>query len=431
MIITKEVETQWNPATKEHYVGKGYIFTKHRDKFIVPIDDLPLNSRTIIEVECDYCERLYQKEYGVIQASINNCILGSYACEKCKGKKTVAQHNEKQSRGLLTRGDKGYWKFTENREIEFHSYINKHGTIDNMAKKDKKLYEQIVLNDESLRSFIESIGYDWNEISSISSTNFYNDFENVKAKIEEFIKENDRFPLWEEITRILKIQIRHISFHGGLDEIKRKMNYSSDDDLLDDSGYFNKSRIEYIVAQYLIKNGVSYLRDKLPFPDRKFSCDFYMEDTKKNTFYVEVWGYREGDDGEIGKRYNNSKKEKIALYNKYNFNLISLNFDDMERLTFDEIQIYIKSKLLCLNHKELIIFEDTSFMRPNKLSDEEILNEIMKHSDNPNKLPPQRLLHEAGLYSYIMEIRKRYVGYQGFADAFNKTLSNHATRKVS
>lgn len=431
MIISTEVETIWNPSTREHYISKGYSFTKHREILRVSVNDLTLNSSVLIEVECDYCKKHQKKEYGVIWKSIDNCILGSYSCADCKGKKTIAQHNEKQRRGLLSRGDKGYWRFEENRIKELQLFIELNGSINGIRSKDGKLYEEIIKYDKSLEKLVKLANYNWDEVSSISPTNYNKDFENVKRKIECFIEENNRFPLWEEITKVLKIQIKDISYHGGIDEIKKKIGYSSEDNLIDDRGYPNKSGIEYMVAQYLIKNGISYLRDKEPFISRKFTCDFYLEGENKDAFYVEVWGYRERDTGKVGKRYSNSKKEKIKLYNENRLNLISINYEDVERLTFDEIQYYIKNKFSKLNGKNFKIFENCSFMRPNKLTDEEILNEIMKYSDNPNKLPPQRLLHEAGLYSYIMEIRKRYVGYQGFADAFNKTLSNHATRKVS
>jgi hypothetical protein len=59
---------------------------------------------------------------------------------------------------------------------------------------------------------------------------------------------------------------------------------------------------------------------------------------------------------------------------------------------------------------------------PQKLSDKEILDEIMKYSDNEQYLPTQNTLIENGLYYFVGEIRRRHDSYLSFAKKFNKAL---------
>jgi len=54
MLITKEVETTWNPNNRKHYESLGYEY-EWRGKLKVPVEHLTNNSHVKIEYMCDYC----------------------------------------------------------------------------------------------------------------------------------------------------------------------------------------------------------------------------------------------------------------------------------------------------------------------------------------------------------------------------------------
>jgi hypothetical protein len=57
-ILEKEIEISWNVNSKEHYILKGYIFTKYRDKFIVKIENLSKGSNVKVTKICDDCGKI-------------------------------------------------------------------------------------------------------------------------------------------------------------------------------------------------------------------------------------------------------------------------------------------------------------------------------------------------------------------------------------
>lgn len=86
ILISKTVFVIWNSKTKNHYVNKGYIFTKMKDKFEVKINDLTYGANIKIKLKCDYCGEIYEKYYSDWNRSHNN--ISKDACSNCKIKKT-------------------------------------------------------------------------------------------------------------------------------------------------------------------------------------------------------------------------------------------------------------------------------------------------------------------------------------------------------
>jgi hypothetical protein len=210
--------------------------------------------------------------------------------------------------------------------------------------------------------------------------------------------------------------------HGGMYEIKRKMNYNDENDLVDDNGFINKSSYEYIVAQFLIHNGVKYKREQYPFLKNEgyYRSDFMFESLDNKIFHVEVWGFDENHIGEINKRYTNTKREKIGLYNKYDLNLIQIEYKIMAKSSLNKIQEYLKEQFSVIDGLSLKEVANEVLLSPSSLSDDEILETIMKYSDNQEYLPTQVILLQNGLWSYCNEIRKRYGDYFKFAEKVNK-----------
>lgn len=350
-ILNREVQLKWNPTIINFYTEKGYPYTKTGETFAVRIEDLQNNSNINVNVECDYCGTKSLKRYKNIFDSINSSFTKKYACHKCQSKKIFEENEIKQKLGMLTRNDKGYWLFKENRMMELDNFIkNNDNSLDFLAIKDRTLYSAIINNDGSVNTLVEELGYSYNDICSISLNNFYKEFDNVKDRLEEFISEHNRFPTKNEIINTLKIQQRDIDFHGGMFELKRKMKYVDKDDLVDDNGFINSSSIEHTVAQFLIKNRIPYKREQFPFTKDvgKYRSDFTIE-TPNKTYHVEVWGYSDKHGGGFSYKYIERKKEKLHLYQKYNISLISIDYEYIVRKSSKSINKYLTDKFSVVN----------------------------------------------------------------------------------
>ncbi len=91
-------------------------------------------------------------------------------------------------------------------------------------------------------------------------------------------------------------------------------------------GHMVRSKAEMLIDNWFYVADIAHAYErKLPIEESAY-CDFYIPSGK---VYIEYWGY------ENDRKYLARKKEKTALYNKYNFNLIELkdehvqNLDDM------------------------------------------------------------------------------------------------------
>jgi hypothetical protein len=79
IVVDKVVETTWNRSNKDHYIEKGYIFTKIKGSLIVAVEDLPRTSTVMVRCKCPRCGEERPKRYAHITDS------GSTLCTYCKG----------------------------------------------------------------------------------------------------------------------------------------------------------------------------------------------------------------------------------------------------------------------------------------------------------------------------------------------------------
>ena len=84
-LITKTVIMKWHYKNKEHYISKGYLFTKIGDEFEVKVEDLTNNSNIKVNVKCDSedCNNPYLKP--IHWQTYLKCVKndGKYYCHKC------------------------------------------------------------------------------------------------------------------------------------------------------------------------------------------------------------------------------------------------------------------------------------------------------------------------------------------------------------
>jgi hypothetical protein len=137
---------------------------------------------------------------------------------------------------------------------------------------------------------------------------------------------------WPE--KILRIQ----ALKESVDNMKGVDKPKTDNDKMDSfrhkfeathratDGHFVRSKAEMLIDNWLYMAEIVHAYErKLPIEEEMY-CDFYIPTGK---VYIEFWGF------ENDEKYLARKKEKLAIYQKYNFNLIELT--DQEVLNLDDI----------------------------------------------------------------------------------------------
>lgn len=87
MLLSEKVKLKWNSKIKNHYVNLGYVFTKMKDEFYVHVDDLTKGSLAEVDVECDYCHKIYRKAWRNYLAENKESTIHKDSCYKCKNLK--------------------------------------------------------------------------------------------------------------------------------------------------------------------------------------------------------------------------------------------------------------------------------------------------------------------------------------------------------
>lgn len=121
LIPNQLIEVGWHSQSKEHYIDKGYVFTKIKDKFFVKAEDLTKSSTAKVKVKCDYCN----EEYSITWYHYQYDILDKNrlcACYNCRHKKRytndVSQRQEKLYLDALNVcNTKGYVLLTQKEDI--------------------------------------------------------------------------------------------------------------------------------------------------------------------------------------------------------------------------------------------------------------------------------------------------------------------------
>lgn len=83
----------WTSVNKKYYIDKGYSFTKMKDKFIVNVEDLPMQSHAKVLIKCDYCGKEYKISYQ--NYTSRSKIIDKDACSECKNIKGLQTVIEK------------------------------------------------------------------------------------------------------------------------------------------------------------------------------------------------------------------------------------------------------------------------------------------------------------------------------------------------
>jgi hypothetical protein len=104
-IVSSKVIIKWHGSNKDHYIEKGYKFTKIGDEFKVDVKDLLFSSNVSVEFICDYCNGENQKTDESKYKNYCDLIISRKTIEKdcCKNRECI---NKKTDEATKKRGIK-------------------------------------------------------------------------------------------------------------------------------------------------------------------------------------------------------------------------------------------------------------------------------------------------------------------------------------
>ena len=129
MLLSKNVKIKWNSKIKKHYVDIGYEYTKMGDEFCVNVNDLTKGSHIEVDIECDYCHKIYQKHWNNYINENMNSTIHKDACNNCKTLKA------KESNQLVY-GCDNVFELEQTKQKILKTNIQKYG-VDNPSKSEE------------------------------------------------------------------------------------------------------------------------------------------------------------------------------------------------------------------------------------------------------------------------------------------------------
>lgn len=195
LLKNKKILVKWNNANKEHYISKGYSFTKIKDEFEIYPNDLPRYSGEKVWVQCDYCGKIYNPIY---KNYMNNHKDNKDCCPSCKYEK--AKETTKERYGV-----EYYSQTKESKNKIKNTCFIKYG-VSNPSKvkefQNKKIStnlkkfnsEWFVNSDPFKESCMKKYGED-NPMKSI----------NVQIKATQTLIKNNNVPISKQEKEMIKI----------------------------------------------------------------------------------------------------------------------------------------------------------------------------------------------------------------------------------
>lgn len=427
MLISKTVKVGISHRNKKLYDKKyNAINGAEIDVFL---SDLPKSSGKKIEIQCDYCPEKYTIRFCDYVRSKHE-VIDKDACSKCWHKKRMDITNYKVENKLIdSSSNRGYWSIVENIKNELNDYITQFGHTgasgdEYQLKKWHMIQWSLKNQNLTLEEVVRELGYNIEDLQLRKPNGYVIPFDELKQKIDGFVKEHGFFPDQKQIAKDLNIYNKEYQKHGTLPEIRERLGYNDKKHLVDNRGYINKSMYELIVANYLIAQNIPYKREQEPFrkyDDKlRYRSDFTFYLPNKE-IHVEVWGGMKtfNNQGELYD-YETVMNTKLDLYKNYNIELISISpiifynsIGMIKKKLYEIFSQYIN--LSFIEIKDRLVSTYTL----HEMSDDEILKEIMKYSNYSNALPSHITLRENKHEFLFVELLKRYDSIKDFADKYN------------
>lgn len=336
----------WRGNTKEHYIKKGYIFTKINDLFQVKFEDMPVNSKLKAQVKCDNCNIIYEKSIEQINRAENhlcskNCRFEfkktKYNCHICN--KDVWKNKTQQQKSIS-----GFYFCSNNCVGKYNQQQFKLKELSKNCVICNKIFKVIESTSKTHITCSRSCQGKWQSLNRTgeNSSNYKNAketknclfcdkiYSNFKRKNSKFCSKDCKVSYWKENT-LTSDSFKQNRYKGIVKSRKIK----------------KETNPERLVRFWLENNNYVFETEK-PLVD-KYIVDFYLSDFN---LVIEVFGdywhvnpevYGENLISLNNYQIKQVKKdaEKIESIKKQGFNLIIL----WEKEINEDLQKNITKKL--------------------------------------------------------------------------------------
>lgn len=169
MLLTETVMMKWNSKNKKRFVDLGYKYTKMRDEFEIKVSDLSDGSNVTVEVQCDYCGKIYTKHWDHYIHENRDCYVHKDCCCDCKVLKT-------REIAMMKYGVDNVFYLDEIKEKIAQTNLKKYGAENPFASESIKtkiketliekygvdsIYKVEEINEKRKRTNLERYGYEY------------------------------------------------------------------------------------------------------------------------------------------------------------------------------------------------------------------------------------------------------------------------------
>lgn len=269
LILPQEVEIKVGNM-RERYEKLGYkipTVTKngkevvsHKTIINISVLDLTERSHQLVNLCCDECGETYQTEYRYYTSNYCMRKIGKTFCKKCVN----------TSMAKYKINDANVWRNREYALLRLNNFIKENKTLKGWTVNNTEgasIANRFREYGYNLEEFCTELGYNYLELKGLKHPEcYFYDYNNLISEINLFIEEKGYFPTQKEMIFDLGISGAVIQKFGGSHKLKADIEYTKNE-FIDDFGFYNRSHYEYMVAQFLIHNNITYKREQNPFPE--------------------------------------------------------------------------------------------------------------------------------------------------------------------
>lgn len=147
LLVTKYVEMKWNSKNKKYYESLGYKYTKMKDSFMIKTEDLCKGSNIEVEVQCDYCGKIFKVQWYHRVSSIKNINKDCCSDKKCTGEKA---------------GDVLEYKYGKRNASQIEDFKNKAKKTNIEKYGFENVFQNENIKEKSKKTMIEKYGVEYN-----------------------------------------------------------------------------------------------------------------------------------------------------------------------------------------------------------------------------------------------------------------------------
>jgi hypothetical protein len=390
----QKVEVSWTNNNRVHFESKNYLFTRHRDKIKVDVEDLMLNSQIKVKATCDGadCTNEFERVYSSLSQTKNHfCSIRCAAINRDKVNSANKSDTDECINAILLLATnlgrsptvQEYDNYAREQNLTRRRNLEKRlgkkwteickeyaGVANQFSKSKEEIYDELlkIKNElgrtpkaKELKDFnfnfkqcyraygmkyndvIKSFGWELSGHESVWKTDeeLVEDYFSLYNKLK-------RVPFWEDIDNDPKMTSSQTYKHriGSLYEVCKLANIDIDDKLeelnvsygftaIDNDGDLCLSYPELLISNLLIGNNMRFIkeysyRNVISDADSRRRFDWYLPEYN---VFIEYFGlYKKSEIGKntVQGKYSSKVEHKLRQCRENKICLVSLFKKDIE-----------------------------------------------------------------------------------------------------